>query len=117
MNIFILSFRMPVCNTERRKMKRTAIYLRVSSDKTGHFLLDLPLNKWYSITVKKSTKEGKNMKRTTYTFKKDGKAYSAAANNRFDAQEKIELAFGIDLEGATFEEVYKLRVVRTGKVR
>ena len=45
------------------------------------------------------------------------KAYSAAANNRFDAQEKIELAFGIDLTGATFEEVYKLRVVRTGKVR
>lgn len=57
------------------------------------------------------------MKRTTYTFKKDGKAYSAVANNRFDAQEKIELAFGIDLTGATFEEVYKLRVVRTGKVR
>lgn len=33
MNIFILSFRLPVCNTERREMKRTAIYIRVSSDK------------------------------------------------------------------------------------
>ena len=33
MNIFILSFRLPVCNTERREMKRTAIYLRVSSDR------------------------------------------------------------------------------------
>ena len=57
------------------------------------------------------------MKKTTYTFKKGGKAYSAAANNRFEAQDKIELAFGIDLTGATFEEVYKLRVVRIGKVR
>ena len=50
-------------------------------------------------------------------FKKNGKAYSAKANNRFEAQEQIELAFGISLKGATFEEVYKLRVVRTGKVR
>lgn len=33
MNIFILSFRQIVCNTERRKMKRTAIYIRVSSDR------------------------------------------------------------------------------------
>ena len=57
------------------------------------------------------------MKKTTYTFKKNGKAYSADGNNRFDAQLKIELAFGIDLSGAIFEEVYKLRVVRTGKVR
>ena len=57
------------------------------------------------------------MKHTTYTFKKNGKKYSAAGNNRFDAQESIELAFGIDLTGATFEEVYKLRVVRTGTVR
>ena len=56
------------------------------------------------------------MKRT-YTFRKNGKAYSAKANNRFDAQEQIELAFGISLSGATFEEVYKKRVVRTGKVR
>ncbi len=57
------------------------------------------------------------MKNTTYTFRKNGKAYSAAANNRFEAQEKIELAFGIDLSGASFEEIYKLRVTRTGKVR
>lgn len=56
------------------------------------------------------------MKKTTYTFKKDGKNYSAA-NNRFEAQDKIELAFGISLKGATFEEVYKLRVVRTGTVK
>ena len=62
-------------------------------------------------------KEDEDMKRTTYTFKKDGKNYSAAANNRFEAQDKIELAFGISLKGATFEEVYKLRVVRTGTVK
>lgn len=57
------------------------------------------------------------MKKTTYSFKKDGKTYSATGNNRFDAQDKIELSFGIDLKGAAFEEVYKLRVVRTGTVR
>ena len=57
------------------------------------------------------------MKNTTYTFRKDGKAYSANAKNRFEAQDQIELAFGISLTGATFEEIYKLRVVRTGKVR
>ena len=56
------------------------------------------------------------MKNTTYTFTKNGKAYSANAKNRFEAQDRIELAFGIDLEGATFEEVYKLRVVRSGRV-
>lgn len=31
--------------------------------------------------------------------------------------ENIELQWGISLKGATFEELYKLRVVRTGKVR
>ena len=30
---------------------------------------------------------------TTYTFKKNGKAYSAKANNRFEAQDQIELTF------------------------
>ena len=49
---------------------------------------------------------------TTYTFKKNGKAYSAKANNRFEAQEQIELAFGISLKGATFEEV---RLIKVGK--
>lgn len=55
--------------------------------------------------------------KTTYTFRKNGKAYSAKANNRFEAQDQLELAFGISLSGAAFEEVYKKRVVRTGKVR
>ena len=54
---------------------------------------------------------------TAYTFKKNGKAYSAKANNRFEAKDQIEPTFGISLSGATFEEVYKKRVVRTGKVR
>lgn len=58
------------------------------------------------------------MKHTTYTFTtKNGSSYSAKGNNRFEAQQNIELAWGIDLTGATFEEVYKLRVVRTGTVR
>jgi len=54
---------------------------------------------------------------TTYIFKKNGKVYNTKANNRFEAQDQIELMFGISLKGAAFEEVYKLRVVRTGKVR
>lgn len=54
---------------------------------------------------------------TIYTFRKNGKAYSIKANNRIDAQDMIELTYGISHKGATFEEVYKLRVVRTGKVR
>lgn len=57
------------------------------------------------------------MTNITYTFKKNGKTYSANGNNRIEAQESIELAFGISLKGATFEEIYKLRVVRTGKCR
>ena len=58
------------------------------------------------------------MKNTTYTFTtKDGKRYSHGGNNRFEAQQAIELAFRIDLTGAPFEEVYKLRVVRPGTVR
>ena len=57
------------------------------------------------------------MKNTTYTFRKDGKAYSANGKNRVEAQDQIELQFGISLSGATFEEIYKLRVTRTGTVR
>ena len=43
-----------------------------------------------------ATKE-ENRMNTSYTFYKDGKKYSS--------------------KGAKFEELYKLRVVRTGKVR
>lgn len=53
---------------------------------------------------------------TTYTFTKDGKQYSIRANNRFEAQAAIELAWGISLDGAEFVEVYKLRIIRTGRV-
>ena len=54
---------------------------------------------------------------TTYTFKKNGKAYSAKANSRFAADDQMELTFGNSLKSDTCEEDYKLRVVRTGKVR
>ena len=54
---------------------------------------------------------------TIYTFEKNGKKYSSKANNRFEAQLTIELANGITLEGAKFEEIYKLRTVRIGIVR
>ena len=37
--------------------------------------------------------------------------------NRFEAQLKAELRWQVDLKGATFEEIYKLKVVRTGIVK
>lgn len=54
---------------------------------------------------------------TTYRFIKNGHAYSARGANRFEAQANAELMFRIDLKGATFEEIYKLRIVRTGICR
>lgn len=54
---------------------------------------------------------------TSYTFYKYGKKYSDNGANRFEAQGNIELQWGISLKRAKFEEMYKLRVVRTGKVR
>ncbi len=55
---------------------------------------------------------------THYTFTtKDGRSYSAMGKNRFEAQQSIELAWHIDLSGAIWTEVYKLRVVATGTVR
>ena len=62
------------------------------------------------------TKE-KNRMNTSYTFYKDGKKYSGKGANRFEAQENIGLQWGISLKGAKFEEIYKLRVIRTGKVK
>ena len=68
--------------------------------------------------VQKNTPEATPMKNTTYTFiTKDGKRYSHGGNNPFEAQQAIALAFRIDLTGSTFQEIYKLRVVRTGTVR
>ena len=54
---------------------------------------------------------------TTYRFTKDGKTYAEAGTNRFDARLKAELRWGIDLTGAIFEEVYKLRTIRRGIVK
>lgn len=54
---------------------------------------------------------------TTYRFTLNNKIYTAKGNNRFEAQNTIELAHEIDLNGATFEEIWKLRVVRTGIVK
>lgn len=53
-----------------------------------------------------------------YTFTtKDGQKYSAMGSNRFSAQLSIEAAFGVSLKGATFEEIFKLRTIRTGTVK
>lgn len=54
---------------------------------------------------------------TTYRFTINNKVYTAGGNNRFEAQDKIELANHVELTGATFEEIWKLRVVRTGIVK
>ena len=56
--------------------------------------------------------------RTHYEFTtKEGRTYRAEGLNRFDAQQKIELAWGISLTGATWTEIYKLREVRSGIVK
>lgn len=57
------------------------------------------------------------MKNTYYRFTKNGKTYCHGGNNRFEAQQAVELAFHIDLTGAKFEEVYKNKIERTGYVR
>lgn len=57
------------------------------------------------------------MANTIYTFTKNGTRYSSGGNNRFEAQLFIELAHHVNLSGATFEEYYKLRLIRTGIVK
>lgn len=52
--------------------------------------------------------------KTFYRFTKNGHTYSVKGDNRVDAQDIAEMMFHVDLHGATFEEVYKLHVVRTG---
>ena len=54
---------------------------------------------------------------TFYEFEKNGKKYTAAGANRYEAQNAIEIANGVDLTGARFAEIYKLAVVRTGIVK
>ncbi len=53
----------------------------------------------------------------TYTFHKNGHSYSTKGNNRFEAQTSIEVRFHINLTGATFEEIYKMKTIRTGIVK
>ena len=57
------------------------------------------------------------MTHTTYTFRLNDREYSAAGKNRFEAQDSIELKYQISLSGAIYKEIYKLKVVRTGKVK
>lgn len=57
------------------------------------------------------------MTNTSYRFTKDGRTYCEGGMNRFEAQLKAELRWQVDLKGATFEEIYKLKVVRTGIVK
>ncbi|MCH4013816.1 MAG: hypothetical protein LKE64_05760 [Solobacterium sp.] len=53
-----------------------------------------------------------------YRFRKDGKTYTTMQRkNRFEAQESLELQFQTSLKGATFEEIWKGKVDRTGIVK
>lgn len=52
-----------------------------------------------------------------YRFTKDGHTYSVKGCNRFDAQATAELIFSVKLNGARFEEVYKMQVIKTGIVK
>lgn len=55
---------------------------------------------------------------TSYRFTtKDGHRYSCKAANPVEARESIELAYRINLAGATMEVLWKLRVIETRKVR
>lgn len=55
---------------------------------------------------------------THYEFTtKEGRTYRAEGQNRFDAQQKIELAWRIDLTGATWTQIYKLREGARGIVK
>ena len=63
-------------------------------------------------------REGDRMKNNTfYEFVKNGKKYTAAGANRYEAQNAIEIANGVDLTGATFTEFYKLAPVRKGIIK
>lgn len=53
---------------------------------------------------------------TIYRFTKCGKTYSASGSDRFEAQMNVELQWHINLVGASYEEIYKLRVIRKGTV-
>jgi hypothetical protein len=54
---------------------------------------------------------------TTYRFTKNGRTYTEGGNNVFSAKLAAELRWGVDLSGASFEEIWKLKVVRTGTVK
>ena len=57
------------------------------------------------------------MGNTMYRFTKDRHTYTVGGENRFSAQLNAELRFGIDLSGAEFEEIYKLKTIRKGIVK
>jgi hypothetical protein len=60
--------------------------------------------------------KGGNMN-TFYRFHLNGITYNVTGANRFEAQGNAERANGIDLTGAQYEEIYKLRTVRTGIIK
>ena len=69
----------------------------------------------YTVTKTKKPTEDRDM---TYRFTKNGKTYTTRqGQNRFEAQLNLELQFQTSLKGATFEEIWKGKVERTGIVK
>lgn len=57
------------------------------------------------------------MGNTMYRFFKDGHIYTVSGDNLLSAQFNAEFRFGVDLGGATYEVIYKLKTIRTGKIK
>lgn len=56
------------------------------------------------------------MERVHYNFYKNGHKYSATGDNAFSAKLDAETRFHVDLDGAKYEQYFKMRVIDTGTV-
>ena len=112
-------------NADRRK-EMTDTHLGISGVCIFLFSMDLVVfstilcytvisSREATTTCRSPRQKGATMN-TIYRFSKDGKTYSANGNNRFEAQMNAELQWHVDLTGASYEEIYKLRIVRKGTV-
>lgn len=56
------------------------------------------------------------MEHVHYNFYKNGNKYSACGDNVFSAKLDAETRFRVDLDGAKYEQYFKMRVIRAGTV-
>ena len=57
------------------------------------------------------------MSEMVYRFTKNNHRYSVRGNNRIDAQANAEITFGVKLNGAMYEEIYRGKVIKQGFVK